>query len=304
MLELKKTLVEGDINHAAINNRAWSVAGHSIDKALSPDGDNTRDLGLTTVGRWRNFFLAGSLKDDTNSVTVANLKTAYDHSQDNSQAHSDYLLNNANDTTSYRLTMSELVVDTSTLAVNLPSYEGRVGIGTNTPITIFNLHGTDPIQTITDPVNGMNYMFGSQSGIFRITQITSGGSPTGASTFLKVWPSSSGRMIINDSKVDFDFVINDDSGELSRFNAGTEMQEFPDNKGVSYGTTNKAEIYYLSGNLILDPDAVGSGKVYIGVTGNDILNAGAYEVGGVAGVNFNGAVTNITIVNGLVTAVS
>jgi hypothetical protein len=36
----------------------------------------------------------------------------------------------------------------------------------------------------------------------------------------------------------------------------------------------------------------------------NLTDATAYKVGGVAGVSFSGAVTNITVVNGLVTAVS
>ena len=40
-----------------------------------------------------------------------NFETAYTHSQDNTQAHSDYLLNNANDSTTYQLTMGKAVID-------------------------------------------------------------------------------------------------------------------------------------------------------------------------------------------------
>jgi len=80
---------------------------------------------------------------------------------------------------------------------------------------------------------------------------------------------------------------------------------FPgDDQYVYFGAGNDARIYYNNTNFIIDPDVVGSGKVLIGVTGNDTINAGAYEVGGVAGANFNGAITNLTVVNGIVTAAS
>lgn len=49
-------------------------------KALYSGRDNSDDLGKTTL-RWRDLYIAGSLKNDTYSLTVANLKTAYDHSQ-------------------------------------------------------------------------------------------------------------------------------------------------------------------------------------------------------------------------------
>jgi hypothetical protein len=52
--------------------------------------------------------VTGNLTDDTNTLTIANAKTAYDHSQDNTQAHGDYLLNNASDSTSGTLTAANL----------------------------------------------------------------------------------------------------------------------------------------------------------------------------------------------------
>lgn len=73
---------------------------------LKPTADGTYDLGAVGAfdRRWRHLYLSGNLSDETNEVTVANLKTAYDHSQDNSQAHTDYLINNGNDTTTGTLT--------------------------------------------------------------------------------------------------------------------------------------------------------------------------------------------------------
>ena len=50
------------------------------------------DFNLTNVGD----IALDSLSDDAgveNTLTIANLNTSYDHSQDNTQAHSDYLLN-------------------------------------------------------------------------------------------------------------------------------------------------------------------------------------------------------------------
>ncbi len=51
-----------------------------------------------------HFNDVSTLYDGTNSVSIAQMKTAYDHSQDNTQAHSDYLINNGDDTTSGTLT--------------------------------------------------------------------------------------------------------------------------------------------------------------------------------------------------------
>jgi len=121
-----------DIDHNSLTN--YDANQHKDttgwDADLIPDADNTRDLGITTTGRWKDLYLAGNLKDDTNIASVANIKTAYDHSQDNTQAHSDYLLNNANDATSGELTVGSLVTNGNiTLGSNwISNTGGNAGI--------------------------------------------------------------------------------------------------------------------------------------------------------------------------------
>ncbi len=77
-----------------------------------------------------------------------------------------------------------------------------------------------------------------------------------------------------------------------------------DNAKWIWGAGGDAGIYFDATDLIIDPDIVGSGIVKIGATADDTIDAGAYKVGGVAGTNFAGAITNITVVNGIVTAAS
>ena len=52
---------------------------------MTPTGDNATDLGAFVpagaANRFRHLYLAGNISDGTNSLTVANAKTAYDHSQ-------------------------------------------------------------------------------------------------------------------------------------------------------------------------------------------------------------------------------
>jgi hypothetical protein len=50
------------------------------DNTLRPTSDNALDLGTLAL-RFRDLLLAGDLTDGTDSVTVSNLKDAYDHSQ-------------------------------------------------------------------------------------------------------------------------------------------------------------------------------------------------------------------------------
>ena len=58
----------------------------------------------------------GNLTDGVNSLTIANAKTAYDHSIDNTQAHTDYLINNGDNTTTGALTVGG-TADTEQLIV-------------------------------------------------------------------------------------------------------------------------------------------------------------------------------------------
>lgn len=92
--------------------------GHAL-----PTADTTYDLGsVDALGvdlRWRNLYLSGNISDETNTVSVANLKTAYDHSQDNTQAHSDYLLNNSSDSTTGALTATNFI---SNIAIGTQPY--------------------------------------------------------------------------------------------------------------------------------------------------------------------------------------
>lgn len=84
---------------AVLRMRAFGLGGRTFTELngdFTPNGDNTWDLGRSAT-RWRDLYLSRNLTDGAVSLTVANAKTAYDHSQDNTQAHSDYLLNNAAD---------------------------------------------------------------------------------------------------------------------------------------------------------------------------------------------------------------
>lgn len=98
-------------------------------------GKITADGGMISFDN-ENIRTTGNLEDGTNSLTIANAKTAYDHSQiaggdsvhvsttensnwdaayahslDNSQAHSDYLINNGDDSTNGTLTTAGLLVN-------------------------------------------------------------------------------------------------------------------------------------------------------------------------------------------------
>lgn len=118
-----------------------NLASVAINTALLPGADNTIDLGAVggTDYRFRHLYLSGNISDETNTLTVANAKTAYDHSQDNTQAHSDYLLNSGNDETSGTLTMAGINVTGESVVINSDAAEADA----------------DWKYTLTRPVAGM-----------------------------------------------------------------------------------------------------------------------------------------------------
>lgn len=59
------------------------VSDLTISTSIKPTADATVDLGAvgTTDYRFRHLYLSGNLSDETNTLTVANAKSAYTHSQ-------------------------------------------------------------------------------------------------------------------------------------------------------------------------------------------------------------------------------
>ena len=68
---------------------ATTVGTLSISTLLKPTSDNTVDLGAvgTTDYRFRHLYLSGNLSDETNALTVANAKSAYDHISADGTSH-------------------------------------------------------------------------------------------------------------------------------------------------------------------------------------------------------------------------
>ena len=71
---LSWTTITDDIGANTALSNLGSVA---INTSLVSDTDNADDLG-TSSKKWKDLYLAGNLSDGTNSLTVANSKTAYD----------------------------------------------------------------------------------------------------------------------------------------------------------------------------------------------------------------------------------
>jgi len=72
----------------------------------------------------------------------------------------------------------------------------------------------------------------------------------------------------------FRIIVND--GIVAQFGAAVvyiyqDLSWAIDNKGSKYGASGNSKIYYNASDLIIDPDVIGNGSVYIGATGNNNL---------------------------------
>lgn len=106
------------INETSNNTLLWDGNAWSDTRWLDIDGGNVNtnvnlgnynlrlgnlisnsngDLGANLLS-WNDLYLDGVLTDGTYDRSVADIQTSYSHAIDNTQAHSDYLINNGNDT--------------------------------------------------------------------------------------------------------------------------------------------------------------------------------------------------------------
>ena len=72
-----------DIATRALDN----LASTAVNDHIIPDSDNDTDLGSATY-HWNDLYIKGNLDNGTNTVTVANVKSAYDHVSANGTSHS------------------------------------------------------------------------------------------------------------------------------------------------------------------------------------------------------------------------
>ena len=255
----------------------------------------------------------------------ANWNTAYTHSQDNTQAHSDYFLNTGDTSTGDNIFDGAVTINNSQAdkdfrigAVGAPNAlfvdgtNGYVGINdydNSAPLANLHLKSLQNTMQIFEQVgDGVIYGFGSAGGYFRIKYFGSllGGSD---SEFMRMGIN----VDINNGKKNIDFKYSGDTtANIFVLDAGLEEVKTLDNVPYTMGTGGDAKISYNNTDLILDPNVVGSGKVLIGATGDDTINAGAYEVAGVAGITDNTSywlctdatcttTCQVTITSGLIT---
>ena len=317
---------EGSIDHGSIGG----LGDDDHSQYILADGtrpftgnQSFGDFNITNVGD----IALDSISDDAgvaNSLSIANLNTAYDHSQDNTQAHSDYMTNNGDTGTGDygfdgAVTINEAGADKDFRvegvgqpnALFVDGATGRIGVGTNAPLSMFHIQSPlDGFMSFEDTGNGVRYDMGSVGGYMRLKD--NGLTNT---TFIRFAGTTSldlnadTSIRFNTNKNDRDTIIYGDLAEIARFDAGTESLDFDDNQQVKFGTGGDSEIYYNGTDLQINPKVVGTGRVniigslqatdYYSGDGSQGLSA-TYTFGGGA----SGDVAQMTFKDGLLTAVT
>ena len=158
------------VNNGALDVATTGTFGGAV------TGSNLNIANWDTAYGWGDHATAGyfvKATDDTDDITdtatnrfitdtqISNLGTAYTHSQDNTQAHSDYLINNGNDTTSGRLTANgftatadiqgtSLLLDEAfpVLDMNRDSNDGRIYARVDNSGGLISLYKSDGTESL------------------------------------------------------------------------------------------------------------------------------------------------------------
>ena len=234
------------------------------------------DRGTTTLHNSLSDINTGNYLHLTASeyAKLANWDTAYTHSQDNSQAHSDYLINNGDDTTSGIITAAGFttagqVVSTGT-ANN--SFMGNTGFGINVPSYKLHIEGATTVgdivllylkQTDTNPNSSTSIILtaaGTANRSVKITAITNG-STAGNGHSLAFFTSIDGQLPNEKMRITSNGYVG----------IGTNVPEYL----LSVGKRNT-----VKGSLLLSDSANGAGA---GAELRwDMLVAGGYPVSQIA----------------------
>jgi hypothetical protein len=114
---------------------------------ISADGSEHTFIDQDVTSGSAPTFTADNFSDGgSNAIVTTTQETNWDnHIADNTQAHTDYLLNNANDTTSGTLTAAAFIADNTTLDGDVLTSTGALGLTSNGTIAIQGTGGDDAL---------------------------------------------------------------------------------------------------------------------------------------------------------------
>ena len=237
-------VVDGGFIWSSTSTNFTVVTELIASQGIEPNEDNNQDNGATGK-RWKNFYLAGDLKDDTDSISVSELKTAYDNRV---ETWGDGLTKTAQEVDVDFASIAE--VDTGTETVKAITPDGLQGSKRNIRYLTFNLVGPDTdVETGTNvggeftiPFNGTILQDDSTKQWLMATNSTAGTTGT-----MVVDININGSTIMTTNKLDIE------TGEKSTEDATTQ----PDL------TTTDLDI----GDVItIDIDSIHSGTAAKGLT--------------------------------------
>lgn len=224
----------------------WAAGGFVSYMKIIPGYNESVDLGTSTA-KWQDLFLSRNLTDGTNTLTVANAKTAYDHSQDNTQAHTDYMLNTGDTTTgNYDFTAGDLTTTGDITASLL--YATNIGIG--------------------------NGIVGSTSGDLTLS---SAGNIVTANDII-----STGDVTAVEIKGNFVLVKDALSAYYMSF---AVLGALTANRGLTFGVGNASRLITLTGDTTLNQDVSTAGSPSFAAVTADLITTDINEAT-VQNVNF------------------
>lgn len=235
-----------------------SYIDQDVTSGASPTFDGTNFTGIPDGGLDETYLqadgsvaLAGAWNMGSQAITNANIDTgdiaiavtnsewdaAYTHSQDNSQAHTDYMLNTGD-------------ISTGDIEIAYANDGGDVNL------TLRNTAGagsTDESASIIVTTTGSN----SSMGKIVFDREGSYAGPPGN----------------YDSSMSF-YTVGSSSETVALTIDESQHLHLPfDNKRIYFGTAKDASIYYDGTDLVIDPQLVGSGTIDIKMSATDVGSA-------------------------------
>lgn len=154
-------------------DRTLTLTTGDSDRTITLNGNPTLDdwFDQNVKSGQAPTFTADNFSDGGSNAIITttqetNFETAYSHSQDNSQAHSDYLINNGDDTTSGSLSIGGQLAITGASRVRVTKNDAQA-ITDSTPTKI--QYDDEVFDNLSEYDNSSNYRFtATEAGYYHV----------------------------------------------------------------------------------------------------------------------------------------
>ena len=263
---------------------------HAGTRAMTGNLD-VGDFNITNVGD----ISLDTISDDAgieNTLSIADLNTAYDHSQDNTQAHTDYLINNGNDTTSGKLTASggfdagdSDITNVGKISLDEIGADGSKIIVADLIESTGDIRIPNTDQVTAAQTNLLLKRIGTFSSDPQLEFVDNNGDVAGR------WFTGSGAMLFDagtevarallfrtTSASDISFQTNTGGGGGTRWKilSAGNLEGQLDNQKILFGAGQNASVYHSGTDMFINPKEVGVGVLR--VLGGAVFNQGLEDV--------------------------